>query len=116
MHFSNEIAQIKEIGLNGAIAIQIIHYWISQYERQKKEKNFFDGRYWHYSSYDEMHEKYFPFISAVKTVKSVFLNLERIGVLLSGTFGGGRKKWYTIDYDKLNRLIAANTKQKNAAG
>ena len=111
MHFSNEIAQIKGIGLNGAIAIQIIHYWISQYKQQEREQNFRDGRYWHYSTYDELHEKYFPFISEVKTVKSVFLRLEHFGVLLSGAYGAGRKKWYTIDYDELDRLIAAHAKK-----
>ena len=41
----------------------------------------------------------------------MFLRLEHLGVLLSGAYGAGRKKWYTIDYDELDRLIAAHAKK-----
>ena len=115
MHFSRRIAEIKEIGLNGAIVIQAIHYWISLYKSRGKEQNFRDGRYWHYNTFPEWNRDYFPFWS-LKTVKSVFYNLEHLGVLLSGAYGAGRKKWYTIDYDKLDRLIADHDSGEHTTG
>ncbi len=107
MHFSCEIAQIKGIGLNGAIIIQEVHYWINLYKSQEKEQNFRDGRYWHYSTYEDWHEKYFPFMG-YDTMKKMFLKLEKLKILLSGPYGKGRTKWYTIDYEELDRHIAAN--------
>ena len=44
------------IGLNEAIILQQVHYWL---ELNKKEgKNFHKGRYWTYNTYEEWHEQF----------------------------------------------------------
>lgn len=85
-----------EIGLNEAIVLQQIHYWLL------KSNNVRDGRRWVYNSYPNW-QKQFPFWS-VKTVKRVFTNLEKQGLLISGNYnkaGFDKTKWYTIDYHHL---------------
>ena len=87
------------IGLNEAIVLQQVHYWLMKTQRE------IDGRRWVYNTYKNWN-KQFPFWS-VSMVKRVFKSLENKGLLLTGTFNKSRMdqtKWYTIDYDKLERM------------
>lgn len=91
------------IGLNEAIVLQQVHYWIEHNRKQKR--NFHNGRYWVYNSYKEW-QKNFPFWCE-RTVKTTFSKLENSGLLISGNFNKqkmDKTKWYTIDYDALDRL------------
>jgi len=89
-----------KIGLNEAIIIQQIHYWVMQ--NQKRNINFENGYYWTYSSYEDLH-KQFPFWS-VRTIKRTIRKLEKEGYLISANFNKNpfdKTKWYRINYEKL---------------
>src|SRR5690625_1064682 len=87
----------KKIGLNEAIVLQQIHFWLSVSDHEK------DGRKWVYNSYDEW-QKQFPFWSK-STVIRIFNRLEEGGYVESANYNAmtiDRTKWYTINYDLLN--------------
>lgn len=94
-------------GLNEAIVLQQIHYWI-EINRQSG-KNSIDGYWWTYNTYTEWQSQ-FPFWSE-STVKRIIANLEKKGVVISGTFnkvGFDRTKWYRIDYAKIECLSSTD--------
>lgn len=101
----------KEIGLNEAIILQQIHYWI------KDSKKVVDGRKWTYNSVRAWQEQ-LPFYSQ-STIRRTFKNLEDEGLIISGNFNKAsfdRTKWYTIDYAKLNKRVSqsgTNTSGQN---
>ncbi|MEY8536040.1 hypothetical protein AALH30_21370 [Blautia pseudococcoides] len=91
------------IGLNEAIILQQVHYWIEK----KKESNidFHDGRYWAYNTYEGWQNQ-FPFWS-ISTIRRTISKLEKIGLLLSGNYnrlGIDKTKWYTINYELVKEL------------
>jgi hypothetical protein len=93
------------IGLNGAIFLQQLQYWIKNAEKRGEQKYYFEGRWWIYNSYPEWVRNNFPFWS-VRTIERIVEFLEHdLHVVLSREDPelGGRK-WYTIDYDQLERL------------
>ena len=98
----------KIIGLNQAMILQQVHYWL---ELNKKNKiNFHENRYWTYNTINEWQEE-FPFWSK-ETVKRAFNKLRDLGIIQVGNFNVykmDRTLWYTIDYDKLNEYIRSNS-------
>ena len=100
------------IGLNEAIILQQVHYWI---EFNKKEgKNFHEGRYWTYNTYEEWHEQ-FPFWSK-ETIKRVFKRLRNMKIIIVDRFNVSqmdRTLWYTIDYDALNSIMKVSNNSDN---
>ncbi len=87
-----------KIGLNEAIVLQQLHFWI---ENSKTGKTI-DGKKWVYNTYNGWVEN-FPFWSE-RTIQRAFLNLEKLGLVLSIQPDKGkydRKKYYTIDYEQL---------------
>lgn len=88
------------IGLNEAIVLQQVHYWLQV--KKSAGKDYIDGHYWVYNSYPQWNEQ-FPFWHK-DTVKRTFQHLEDNGLLISGNFNTkkfDRTKWYTINYDAL---------------
>lgn len=98
----------KIIGLNQAMVLQQVHYWL---ELNKKNKiNFHEGKHWTYNTINEWQEE-FPFWSK-ETVKRAFNKLRDLGIIQVGNFNiykMDRTLWYTIDYDKLNKYIRSNS-------
>ena len=85
-----------KIGLNEAIILQQIHYWLL------KSNNIRDGYKWVYNSYSEWN-KQFPFFSR-NTMIRAFNSLEKQGLLITANYnkaGFDKTKWYRIDYEKL---------------
>ena len=85
----------NEIGLNEAIVLQQINYWIEI--NKKAGKNYYDGKYWTYNSIKSWHEKNFKFLS-VETVRRVFTKLEKSGFIITGNYNKDprdKTKWYT---------------------
>src|SRR5688572_4368708 len=81
------------IGLNEAIVLQQIHYWL----HPQSNKNYFEGRHWVYNTYEQW-QKQFPFYSE-RTLRRVVRNLEDSKLLLSCKGGElNQTKYYTIDY------------------
>ncbi|NRD79797.1 conserved phage C-terminal domain-containing protein [Bacillus sp. BRMEA1] len=88
-----------KIGLNEAVVLQQIHYWLGISKHQ------FQGRKWVYNTYQDW-QKQLPFWS-VSTIKRTILSLERQKFLVSGNWNllkMDQTKWYTIDYHKLKEL------------
>lgn len=92
------------IGLNEAIVLQQVHYWIEL--NKKAGRNLHEGRCWTYNTYEEWNEQ-FPFWSKT-TIKRIFKKLRDMGLIIVGRFNlyhMDRTLWYTIDYDKLNSVM-----------
>lgn len=90
----------KSIGLNEAIVLQQIHYWI------RKSNNLKDGHKWIYNSMPNW-QKQFNFWS-LPTVKRVFRSLEKQGLIITANYnkaGFDKTKWYRINYEKLQHVI-----------
>lgn len=88
-----------KIGLNNAIVVQQVHYWL------RISNNIRDGHAWVYKSMDEWAEQ-FPFYSK-RTVQRIIAELESKEILVVGNFNKlkfDRTKWYRIDYENLEKL------------
>ena len=89
----------SEIGLNEAIVLQQMHYWL------KKSNHNYDGRRWIYNSFPEW-QKHFPFWS-VMTIKRAVYSLEKQNLLYVGNYNKAKfdkTKWYSINYEKLEGM------------
>lgn len=90
------------IGLGEAIIVQQVHYWVCKSGVPR------EGKVWAYNSYEDWQRDNFPFWS-VRTVRRIFLSLEKSGLLVSKQFYSDRGnciKWYTVDYSLLETLRA----------
>lgn len=99
----------KLLGLDRAVIIQQIHYWL------EKSDNVRDGYRWIYNSYTAWSEQ-FTWLSSTAIGKHVRL-LEKDGWLIPGRFNGkafDRTKWYRLNYDKLNAAIDAESDNDSA--
>ena len=89
-----------KIGLNEAILLQQLDYWLNHAEKEH------DGRMWIYKSYEKWQEQDFPFWS-VSTVKRIVKRLREINLIdtesLSDNFNN-RVNYYTINRKELEKL------------
>lgn len=83
------------IGLDEAIVVQQLHYWLNP---KRKSGKIINGRRWIYNTYAEWRETNFPFWSEIH-IKRTFLILEKCGIIVScqpeGAFS--RRKYYRIN-------------------
>lgn len=89
----------KLLGLNEAIILQQIQYWLMKCGKE------FEGYFWIYNSYDQWKEQ-FPFWCK-NTIINAIKKLETSKILISGNFHDDpfrKSKWYRIDYAALNSL------------
>jgi hypothetical protein len=96
----------NKIGIDNAIVLQQINYWIRLHEESGNERCFHLGRWWVFNTIEQWQEKQFTWWS-VETVKRIISTLEKMGLLVSDTFNVkacDRKKWYTIDRDTVDSL------------
>lgn len=94
-----------EIGLNEAIVLRQVYYWVEHYETEKK--NFKDGKYWVYNSMKQWRSDNFPFMSE-KTIERAFKSLREKELILVGDYSSDRMKrpnWYTINDKKFEKLM-----------
>lgn len=104
MLLSPEIA--KKTGLNEAIVLQQIHYWIKHFREQNRLDHFYNDEWWVYNTYEEWNMQ-FPFWG-IATVKRIFLKLEKYKLIVSANYNKrpyDQTKWYTINYDNLESLM-----------
>ena len=95
------------IGLNEAIVLQQVHYWLKI--KEKSQQDYIDGHYWVYNTYKQWQEQ-FPFWH-INTIQRTFSSLEKKRILLSGNYnsaGFDKTKWYTINYSILNEYISSH--------
>lgn len=83
------------IGLNEAIILQQINYWLNDTESRHDH----DGKLWVYNTYEEW-QKQFPFWS-VPTIKRTLASLEKQGVVIAKKLQKtqcNHTKFYTVNY------------------
>jgi hypothetical protein len=88
------------VGLDGAVILQQIHYWLQGSDHEA------DGFIWVYNSYLQWSTQ-FRWLNP-EAVRKQIRALESAGFLVSGRFGKkkmDRTKWYRIDYDRLNSAL-----------
>ena len=91
--FDTDVA--KKYGVNAAIILQNIAYWIIQNEAN--ETNFYDGRYWTFNS-KRAYGELFPYMSA-KQIRTAIEKLIEDGVLVTGNYNKlayDRTAWYSL--------------------
>lgn len=111
-----------KIGLNEAVVLQQIHYWLDLYKDDKT--HFHDGKIWVYNSVKNWVKDNFSIMSE-RTLWKVMANLEGRGeskkhkiikpLIICGNYnkrGYDKTKWYTIDYDALEELMGATNIRK----
>ena len=88
-----------EIGLNEAIVLQQIHYWLSN----KKVGKWHEGQKWVRNTIQQWQQDNFPFWSE-DTVRRILTKLEAKGYASSANLNQSaydRTLWYTINYEAL---------------
>lgn len=89
----------KSIGLNEAIFLQQLHYWL------RTSKNEHDGRKWVYNTFEQWQEQ-FPFWS-LRTMQRIAASLVKRKLLIVHKFNASnwdQKNWYSIDYEVLSLI------------
>lgn len=95
MHHIFDIEIAKQYGVNAAIILQNIEYWITY--NKANEKCFYEGRYWTYSSVRAF-EELFPYLSG-QQIRTALQKLMDDEVIIKGCFnktGMDRTTWYAI--------------------
>lgn len=110
--FSKELA--IEIGVEAAIILENIHYWIDH--NAKNDKHVYDGHVWTYNSIAAFREQ-FPFWSE-NTIRRKLDFLEKEGYIITGNYNKSRydrTKWYALT-DKSIKMLGDSiiTKREDA--
>ncbi len=95
MEYSFDIEIAEKHGVNEAIVIKNLQFWITK--NKANSKHFYDGQTWTYNSIKAFKEL-FPFWSE-RQIRSIFEKLIEKGIIITGNFnkiGYDRTLWYTI--------------------
>lgn len=87
------------LGVSESIIVQQMSYWL------EKSTHIIEGRPWIFNSYANW-QKQLPFFCE-STIRRLIKKLEDMRIILSANFNKckmDKTKWYSIDYDALNRL------------
>lgn len=90
----------KIVGLDEAVVIQQVHYWLMNSKNAGRVE---EGEKWVYNTYEEWQEGNFPFWSVDK-IQRLFLKLEKQGLIVSRQFDAKNRdmrKFYRLDYDQI---------------
>lgn len=92
----------NRIGLNEAIVLQQVHYWLPH------AKTKYNGKMWIYKTFERWYEQDFKFWSK-RTIERIFKKLTDMGLLLVEKLADNKQNrvnFYTINYEELNRISA----------
>ncbi|MGA1046390.1 MAG: hypothetical protein ACO3UU_00085 [Minisyncoccia bacterium] len=95
MNHSFNIELATKYGIEEAIIIENLAFWINKNKANKK--HIINGHYWTYNSSKALKEL-FPYISE-KKIQRILKKLEQLKIIKSGNFNKSaydRTKWYTI--------------------
>jgi hypothetical protein len=98
-----------EIGLNEAVVLQQIHYWLETYREANKQDHFNEGKWWVYNTKQEWQAN-FPWWSENTVWRALTALRDRGLVITTSKYnkkGYDKTLWYTIDYDKLEQIEKA---------
>ena len=110
--FDTDVA--KKYGVNAAIILQNIGYWIKQNEAN--ETNFFDGRYWTFNS-KRAYGELFPYMSK-RQIETAFQKLIEDGVIVTGNYNKlayDRTLWYALTQKGKSILHFGEMEKPNSA-
>ncbi|MGV0167153.1 DnaD domain-containing protein [Furfurilactobacillus sp. WILCCON 0119] len=96
----------EALGAKEALLLQQMHYWV------ERSTNVKDGRKWIYNTYEDWH-KQFTFYS-VATIRRTITHLEKMEILVTANYnkaGFDKTKWYSIDYEKLEKSVSRRSAQ-----
>lgn len=102
--FSPRIAE--QVGVEKAILLKDIYYWCAH--NKENDANFHEGKYWTFNSAEALAEHY-PYMSR-RSISRWLSELQRDGWIWIGNFnkkGFDRTKWYAINADKYDAVLAA---------
>lgn len=104
IHFFDDDTAVA-VGLNGAIILNHLHYWIKK--NSDNEQNYHDGYYWTYNSVAAF-KKQFPFWSE-KTIARTLKDLENDGYIKTGNYNQSsydHTKWYALTQKAIELLAS----------
>ena len=110
--FDTDVAQ--KYGVNAAIILQNIGYWIKQNEAN--ETNFYDGRYWTFNS-KRAYGELFPYMSK-RQIETAFQKLIDDGVIVTGNYNKlayDRTLWYALTQKGKSILHFGEMEKPNSA-
>ena len=96
MNYDEQIA--VELGVECAILLSNIQFWVKKNRANREEKHFHDGRWWTYNSAGSF-AKLFPYWKE-RSIYNYLEKLEKTGYIMSGNYNQfkyDRTKWYTTD-------------------
>ncbi|WP_350346129.1 DnaD domain protein [Heyndrickxia faecalis] len=99
----------EKIGLNEAIILQQLNYWL------QKSNHIYEGKPWVYNTYEDWEEQ-FPFWS-ISTIRRAISKLEKEGFIITNNFNRSqidKTKWYTIDFEKVERLNSPSVQNEQS--
>lgn len=85
----------KQLGINSAILLENIYFWIKKNEANKK--HYHDGKYWTYNSV-EAFTKLFPYFT-YDSIRYSLEKLEKAGFIITGNYNQmpmDKTKWYAL--------------------
>lgn len=94
-HHSFSVAAACKVGVNCAVILQSIYYWVTKNEANGN--SYHDGRYWTYNSVKAFSDM-FPYLSKGQ-IDGVLKRLERDGYIVTGNYNKvkyDRTKWYAL--------------------
>ena len=95
MEHSFDVEIAKEYGINCAIILKHIYFWVQK--NRANEKHFYDGRYWTYNSQKAFTEQ-FPYMSR-QTVRTTLNKLKDCGLILTGNYNKSaydKTMWFAL--------------------
>ena len=101
------------IGLNKAIALQQVRYWMNLADDAGTMGVIHDNKRWIYNTFEEWKDQ-FPWWS-LRTIKKLFSELEKDGYLVTDYLNKNkynRTKFYTIDLEKVPSSVDAAAMRK----
>lgn len=110
----------KELGLNAAVFLQQLHYWVEQKKQHgsRYQDSFKDGYFWVYNTINEWLEK-LPFLGSKSTFKRMIYDLQEKGILVIGNynkFENDHTSWYRINYLRLEQISKSLQVQNEPPG
>ena len=103
MEHSFDIEVAKELGVNCAVILKHIYFWVEK--NKANDKNFFDGRYWTYNSVKAF-EEIFPYLTN-KQIRGALDRLSEHGLIMVGCYNEDpydKTLWYSVT-DKGNSIL-----------